>query len=94
MIQQGMARRQAEEALEVDVRDLRLDIRRSLTQDSSGQHSLKRENRESRRGPRAVRGRSETRSPIEEAMQNVPKSVLSGCRKPGQTPGRIPTPIF
>src|SRR5208282_3490302 len=36
MIQQGMARRQAEEALEVDVRDLRLDIRRSLTQDSSG----------------------------------------------------------
>jgi RNA polymerase sigma-70 factor (ECF subfamily) len=34
MIQQGMARRQAEEALEVDVRDLRLDIRRSLTQDS------------------------------------------------------------
>jgi RNA polymerase sigma-70 factor (ECF subfamily) len=35
MIQQGMARRQAEEALEVDVRDLRLDIRRSLTQDSS-----------------------------------------------------------
>jgi RNA polymerase sigma-70 factor (ECF subfamily) len=34
MIQQGMARRQAEEALEVDVRDLRVDIRRSLTQDS------------------------------------------------------------
>ena len=31
MIQQGMARRQAEEALEVDVRDLRLNIRRSLT---------------------------------------------------------------
>jgi len=34
MIQQGMARRQAEEALEVDVRDLRLDIRRSLAQES------------------------------------------------------------
>ena len=29
MTQQGMARRQAEEALEVDVRDVRLDIRRS-----------------------------------------------------------------
>jgi RNA polymerase sigma-70 factor (ECF subfamily) len=34
MVQQGMARRQAEEALEVDVRDLRVDIRRSLAQDS------------------------------------------------------------
>ena len=34
MIQQGMARRQAEEALEADVRDLRVDIRRSLVQDS------------------------------------------------------------
>jgi RNA polymerase sigma-70 factor (ECF subfamily) len=33
MTQQGMARRQAEEALEVDVRDLRLDIRRSLAQE-------------------------------------------------------------
>jgi RNA polymerase sigma-70 factor (ECF subfamily) len=31
----GMSRRQAEEALEVDVRDLQVDIRRSLTQDSS-----------------------------------------------------------
>jgi len=31
----GMSRRQAEEALEVDVRDLHLDIRRSLAQDSS-----------------------------------------------------------
>lgn len=30
----GMSRRQAEEALEVDVRDLRVDIRRSLTQES------------------------------------------------------------
>lgn len=34
MMQQGMARRQAEEALEVDVRDLQLDIHRSLTQES------------------------------------------------------------
>ena len=31
----GLSRRQAEEALEVDVRDLQMDIRRSLTQDSS-----------------------------------------------------------
>jgi len=31
----GMSRRQAEDALEVDVRDLQLDIRRSLAQDSS-----------------------------------------------------------
>jgi RNA polymerase sigma-70 factor (ECF subfamily) len=30
----GMSRRQAEEALEVDVRDLRVDIRRSLSQES------------------------------------------------------------
>jgi RNA polymerase sigma-70 factor, ECF subfamily len=34
MMQQGMARRQAEEALEADVRDLQVDIRRSLAQDS------------------------------------------------------------
>jgi RNA polymerase sigma-70 factor (ECF subfamily) len=34
LVQQGMARRQAEEALEVDVRDLQVDIRRSLAQDS------------------------------------------------------------
>jgi hypothetical protein len=33
MMQQGMARRQAEEALDVDVRDVRLDIRRSLAQE-------------------------------------------------------------
>jgi RNA polymerase sigma-70 factor (ECF subfamily) len=31
----GLSRRQAEEAMEVDVRDLQLDIRRSLAQDSS-----------------------------------------------------------
>ncbi|MFZ0760775.1 MAG: sigma-70 family RNA polymerase sigma factor [Candidatus Sulfotelmatobacter sp.] len=35
MMQKGMARRQAEEALEVDVRDLQVDIRRSLTQESA-----------------------------------------------------------
>src|SRR6202167_5600596 len=35
MVRQGMGRRQAEEALEVDVRDVRLDIRRSLAQGSS-----------------------------------------------------------
>ncbi len=34
MVQRGMTRRQAEEAFEVDVRDLRLDIRRTLTQES------------------------------------------------------------
>jgi RNA polymerase sigma-70 factor (ECF subfamily) len=34
MMQQGMARRQAEEALEVDVRDLGIDIRRSLAQET------------------------------------------------------------
>jgi RNA polymerase sigma-70 factor (ECF subfamily) len=33
MMQQGMTRRQAEEALEVDVRDLQVNIRRSLTQE-------------------------------------------------------------
>jgi len=31
----GMSARQAEEALDVDVRDLTLDIRRHLTQDSA-----------------------------------------------------------
>jgi len=34
MMQRGMTRRQAEEALEVDVRDLRLNIRRNLAQES------------------------------------------------------------
>jgi RNA polymerase sigma-70 factor (ECF subfamily) len=34
MVERGMTRRQAEEALEVDVRDLRVDIRRALTQES------------------------------------------------------------
>jgi RNA polymerase sigma-70 factor (ECF subfamily) len=35
LISQGMSRRQAEEALDTDVRDLALDIRSSLTQDSA-----------------------------------------------------------
>lgn len=35
LARRGMSRRQAEEALETDVRDLELDIRRSLVQDSS-----------------------------------------------------------
>jgi RNA polymerase sigma-70 factor, ECF subfamily len=34
LTQQGMSRRQADEALDVDVRDLQVDIRRSLAQDS------------------------------------------------------------
>jgi RNA polymerase sigma-70 factor, ECF subfamily len=34
MMQQGMTRRQAEEAMEVDVRDLQVNIRRSLAQES------------------------------------------------------------
>lgn len=34
LVRRGMSRRQAEEALEVDVRDLQLDIRRSLAQES------------------------------------------------------------
>ncbi|HXO35955.1 MAG TPA: sigma-70 family RNA polymerase sigma factor [Candidatus Acidoferrales bacterium] len=45
MMQRGMARRQAEEALEVDVRDLRVNIRRSLAQESPpATFSSKREN--------------------------------------------------
>jgi RNA polymerase sigma-70 factor, ECF subfamily len=35
LARRGMSRRQAEEALETDVRDLQLDIRRTLVQDSS-----------------------------------------------------------
>jgi len=35
LVQQGMSRRQAEEALEVDVRDLGVNIRESLAQDSA-----------------------------------------------------------
>jgi RNA polymerase sigma-70 factor (ECF subfamily) len=36
LVRRGMSRRQAEEALEVDVRDLQVDIRRSLAQESPG----------------------------------------------------------
>lgn len=36
LIKSGMSRRQAEEAMEVDVRDLQVDIRRSLAQESTG----------------------------------------------------------
>lgn len=36
LVRRGMSRRQAEEALEVDVRDLQMDIRRSLAQESPG----------------------------------------------------------
>jgi RNA polymerase sigma-70 factor (ECF subfamily) len=34
LTRRGLSRRQAEEALDVDVRDLQLDIRRSLAQES------------------------------------------------------------
>jgi RNA polymerase sigma-70 factor (ECF subfamily) len=52
MVQQGMTRRQAEETLEVDVRDLRLDIRRSLAQESSAAaFSEKRQARVKARAP-------------------------------------------
>ena len=48
----GMSRRQAEEAMEVDVRDLGLDIRRSLAQDSSPRaFSEKRVEAPAREGP-------------------------------------------
>jgi hypothetical protein len=47
-----MARRQAEEALEVDVRDLQLDIRRTLAQDSPPEaFSEKRPGPKAREGP-------------------------------------------
>jgi len=47
----GMSRRQAEEALEVDVRDLPVDIRRTLAQDSeSGTFSQKRVGARAREG--------------------------------------------
>lgn len=48
----GMSRRQAEEALEIDVRDLQVDIRRSLAQDSeSAAFSEKRVEARVREGP-------------------------------------------
>lgn len=52
IVRQGMARRQAEEALEVDVRDLQLDIRRKLAQESpSGAFSEKRPDAKTQKGP-------------------------------------------
>ncbi len=48
----GMSRRQAEEALEVDVRDLQMDIRRSLTQEAApAAFSEKRADARIREGP-------------------------------------------
>jgi RNA polymerase sigma-70 factor (ECF subfamily) len=52
MVRKGMSRRLAEEALETDVRDLNLDIRRSLAQDSaSTAFSEKRVEARVREGP-------------------------------------------
>ncbi len=52
LTRRGMSRRQAEEALETDVRDLQVDIRRSLVQDSPpGSFSKKRTQAGVREGP-------------------------------------------
>jgi RNA polymerase sigma-70 factor (ECF subfamily) len=52
LARRGMSRRQAEEALEVDVRDLQLDIRRSFAQDSApAAFSEKRVQARVRQGP-------------------------------------------
>jgi RNA polymerase sigma-70 factor (ECF subfamily) len=52
LVRRGMSRRQAEEALEVDVRDLQVDIRRSLTQESAAPaFSEKRVEAPAREGP-------------------------------------------
>src|SRR5579864_3771210 len=52
LIKGGMSRRQAEEALEVDVRDLQVDIRRSLAQEPSAPaFSEKRVEAPAREGP-------------------------------------------
>lgn len=52
LARRGMSRRQAEEALEIDVRDLQIDIRRSLAQDSSSRtFSEKRVEAPFREGP-------------------------------------------
>ena len=52
LVRRGMSRRQAEEALEVDVRDLQVDIRRSLAQESSAPaFSEKRVEAPAREGP-------------------------------------------
>ena len=51
LARRGMSRRQAEEALQVDVRDLQVDIRRSLTQESApGEYSEKRVEARAREG--------------------------------------------
>ena len=52
LMRRDMSRRQADEALEVDVRDLQLDIRRSLTQEKPPQpFSKKREEARATEGP-------------------------------------------
>ena len=52
LVRQGMSRRQAEEALEIDVRDLQLDIRRSFAQESAaGPFSKKTIEARTRQGP-------------------------------------------
>lgn len=52
LVRRGMARRQAEEALEVDVRDIQLDIRRKLAQESpTSAFSEKRPEGKAREGP-------------------------------------------
>jgi RNA polymerase sigma-70 factor, ECF subfamily len=52
LARRGMSRRQAEEALEVDVRDVQIDIHRSLAQDSAtGTFSEKRVEARVREGP-------------------------------------------
>jgi len=52
LARRGMSRRQAEEALQTDVRDLQLDIRRSLTQESApGPFSERRVEARTREGP-------------------------------------------
>jgi RNA polymerase sigma-70 factor (ECF subfamily) len=60
----GLSRRQAEEALEVDVRDLQFDIRRSLAQDSSPRaFSEKRVEARVREDPREAAGKLEVGLP-------------------------------
>lgn len=53
MTQRGMTRRQAEEAFDVDVRDLQLDIRRALTQESAAPTFSEKSEGSSRRVPNA-----------------------------------------
>ena len=71
LVRRGMTRRQAEEALEVDVRDLQVDIRRSLTQESPARTFCGKRSEESveqgaRSGPQKqsiLRSEPEPRSP-------------------------------